>query len=51
MKDRIAALENRVRILEALLANLMDSLVEDDDGAPPAEDMEGNPIPKTETGW
>jgi hypothetical protein len=48
--ERIAALENRVRILEALIASLLDS-GEDDDDAPPAEDLDGNAIPRAESGW
>lgn len=49
---RIAALEARQTVTEAALAGLIDMLraeaVDDDDA--PAEDMEGNPLPRPRVG-
>lgn len=48
---RIAALEARLTITEAALANLLDALrAEGGDDEPPAEDMEGNPLPRPHHG-
>lgn len=41
IEKRLKALEGRVAILEAALGAV---LAGDDEDAPPAEDMEGNPI-------
>lgn len=42
-EKRLKALEGRVAILEAALGAV---LAGDDEDAPPAEDMEGNPLPR-----
>ncbi len=44
--ERIEALENRVKILESALANLLAAIeADEDDDAAPLEDMEGIRLP------
>ena len=49
--ERIEALENRIKILESALANLLAAIeADEDDDAAPLEDMEGIRLPRPRAG-